>query len=74
MLGVLKQLAVKTVGPAAPAPNLGSPGPITDGPGPLTMAVCDFFAACAHASDRVEATLLMERRAVTVTVKFQLPE
>ena len=62
--------------PAAP-PELGKlPAPANaaaEGPGPLTMAVCDFFAACARASDRVEATLLMERRAVTVTVKFQLP-
>ena len=41
--------------------------------GPLTMAVCDFFAACVRASERVEASLVLERRQVTVTVKFALP-
>jgi len=61
---------------SAPAPGSWLPAPAVaagESPGPLTMAVCDFFAECARVSERVEASLVLERRQVTVTVKFALP-
>jgi hypothetical protein len=37
------------------------------------MALVDFFAECGKASDRVEASLVLEKRQLSITVKFALP-
>lgn len=58
--------------PRAVAPPTMPPG-AAEGPGPLTAAVCDFVAACYRASDRVEASLVLEHRQMTIQVKFALP-
>ena len=52
-----------------PAPAV----PASQGPGPLTMALVDFFAECGKASRRVEASMVLEGREMTVQVKFALP-
>jgi hypothetical protein len=58
----------------APASRLPIPAvAVGDGPGPLTMALADFFAECGKASRRVEASMVLEGREMTVQVKFALP-
>jgi hypothetical protein len=52
----------------APGGNRGSAEP-----GLVTMAVCDLVAAAARISNRVEASIVLEQRELSVSVKFALP-